>query len=451
VKNDSVYWANVRPIPLTPAEKVSLNQKGEYLKKIPKPEFQDSVRDSKRKFKLKHLVFGNTYNYSTDSLKKDRRFSVPGLLDPTLLAFNSVDGFRLELPFSYTKSDSTGRFTRLHPVFAYAFARQKLDAGFSIDHRLNGMKNSLIGLSLGTTTCDYNRVSGLPSMTNDFYTLWMEENFNRYYRRDYVRISAGSDLANGLNLTASADYSNNIQLSNHSHYSFIKYARREIQPNVPVNDVLEDWQLQDHRSLIGRISLEYTPRHRYLVRNQAKIYVKSNFPTWTIDYQQAFPAVFETDSRFSLLKIGMRQMIGLGIDDHISYRLNVGRFIQSRVVYFEDFQHFNVKSTGFMFSSYENSFRLLPFYAYSTNSRFAEVHTNWQSRRLIIKQLPVVRNSAVSENLFLNVLSTPELKTYFETGYGLKNLFLLLNVEGVAGFEAGKFRSAGVRVSLNLK
>ena len=120
-------------------------------------------------------------------------------------------------------------------------------------------------------------------------------------------------------------------------------------------------------------------------------------------------------------------------------------------VYFEDFMHFNIQSTGFNFYSTENSFRLLPFYEFSTQKSFLDAHVNWQTRRLIIKQLPIIKNSSVSENLFVNFLSTPQLKNYLETGYGLSKLFLILNLEVVAGFENGKFRSAGFRVSMNIK
>jgi len=104
-----------------------------------------------------------------------------------------------------------------------------------------------------------------------------------------------------------------------------------------------------------------------------------------------------------------------------------------------------------MLSTYDNSFRLLPFYQYSTSRQFFETHANWQTRRLILKQLPIIRNSSISENLFVNFLSTPEINNYIETGYGIKNLLLILNVEAVAGFENGKYRSAGIKVSLNIK
>jgi hypothetical protein len=55
VNNDSAYWASLRPIPLTQSEKVSFVKKDSFLLVSSKPEFQDSLRDSKRKFKIKHL------------------------------------------------------------------------------------------------------------------------------------------------------------------------------------------------------------------------------------------------------------------------------------------------------------------------------------------------------------------------------------------------------------
>jgi hypothetical protein len=451
VKNDSAYWATLRPIPLTEKEKISFAGKDSFLRVSDTPEYQDSVRDSKRMFKLKHLLFGKTYDYSVDSIRKFKRFTIPTLTDPTSLAFNSVDGLRLELPFSYYKADSTGRMKRLSPTFSYAFARQKLDTKLTYLQRLDGMTNSLISFSLGTTTDDFNRVSGLQPMTNDFYTLWLEQNYKRYYRRDYLQLMGSRDLANGLNLNVELDYSDNSQLTNHSNFSIIKYEDREIQPNDQINNrTLIPWQLENHQSFESRMVLEYTPRLRYRIRDHVKMYAERKYPTYSLEYAGAFSGVFGSDSRFDLVKLGIHQKIGFGISDHFSYSVNTGWFINNRKVYFEDFQHFNTQPTSFMFSASGNSFRLLPFYEYSTSKQFLESHVNWQARRMILKLLPVIKNLSASENLFVNFISTPELKNYVETGYGLSNLFLLLNVEAVAGFENGKYRSAGIKVSLNL-
>ena len=451
VNNDSAYWTSLRPIPLTEAEQISFAGKDSFLVVSSTPEFQDSVRDSKRKFKIRHLLFGKTYDYSIDSIRKFRRFSIPTLANPTSLAFNSVDGLRLELPFNYSVSDSTGRLTRLTPDFAYAFARKKLDASFAFQQRLNGITNSWISFSGGSTTSDFNRTNGLSRLTNSFHTLWLEENYKRFYRRDFVQLMVRHDLINGLNMNIMFDYSDNRPLNNHSAYSFIDYDEKHILPNIPVNPTIKSDQLNQHQSFIGRLELVYTPRNRYLIKDHTKIYAGSKFPTYTLIYRGGFTRIAGSDSRYDLLKLGIKQQINFGIDDHFSYQVTAGSFLNSKKVFFEDFQHFNTLPARFMFSSFENSFRLLPFYEFSTRKSFFDAHGAWQTRRLILKQLPLLRNSSLlSEKLFINVLCTPEIKNYIETGYGINNLFMLLNVEAVAGFENGKFRSAGVKFSVNL-
>lgn len=451
VNNDSAYWVSLRPIPLTETEKVSFVKKDSFLLVSSKPEYQDSVRNFKRKFKAKHLLFGKTYDYSIDSIRHSERFSIPNLINPTSLSFNSVDGLRMELPFNYYKSDSTGHMMRFGPTLAYGFAREKLDASFSYEQRLNGMKNSWFSFGAGTTTIDYNRASGLSSINNALYTLFLEENFKRFYRRDFLQLAVGRDLVNGLNLKVAVDYSDNSPLTNHSSFTFIDFRDKEIQPNVPLNTTLIPWQLEGHQSLVGQAILEYTPHHRYSIRNNTKVYTESKYPTYSLNYRGAYSGILGSDARYDLLRMGIRQKINFGIDDHVSYAINAGTFMNSSKVFFEDFQHFNTQSTGFAFNSTENSFRLLPFYEFSTQKSFVDAHINWQSRRLILKHLPIIKNSSVSENLFVNFLSTPEMKNYMEAGYGIRQLFLLLNIEGVAGFENGKFRSAGIRVSINLK
>ena len=327
VNNDSTYWKTLRPIPLTAGEKNSFAAKDSFLQVSAKPEFQDSVRNSKRKFKIKHLLLGKTYDYSIDSIQKYERFTIPNLTAPTSLSFNSVDGLRAQLPFSYVRSDSTGHLLRLEPQFAYAFARKKLDASFSFSRRMNGMTNCWISVSAGTTTADFNRTSGLNGLTNDFYTLWLEENYKRFYRRDFLQLKASRDLINGLNLSAILDYSDNSALSNHSNYSFIDHKDKVIQPNIPVNNTLESWQLENHQTFAYRIALEYTPQHRYHVRNHTKMYVESKFPTYSLTYKSALSGIFGSDTRYDLIELGLRQKIDFGIDDHFSYSVNGGKFL----------------------------------------------------------------------------------------------------------------------------
>ena len=288
-------------------------------------------------------------------------------------------------------------------------------------------------------------------LDNTVYTLFFKENYKKFYRRDFLQLTTGRDLVNGLNLNLAVDYSDNSPLINHSTFTFFDDKSKQIQPNVPLNNTMSAWQLDPHQTLAARIILEYTPHHRYLIRYNTKNYAESKYPIYSISYKGAFSGILGSDARYDLVKLGMRQQIKFGIDDHFTYSINAGTFLNSSKVFFEDFQHFNTQSIVYAINSTDNSYRLLPYYEYSTQKSFLEGHVNWQTRKLILKQLPILKNSNISEYIFVNYLNTPQLKNYMETGYGLKNVFMLLNLEAVSGFENGKFRSAGFRLSLNLK
>ena len=450
VNNDSAYWAIHRPIPLTVHEKNSFVRKDSFLRVSATPRYKDSVRNSRMKFRAKHLILGKTYNYSVDSIRYYEYLTIPTLLNPTSFSFNTVDGLRMELPFYYYKSDSTGSTVRIVPHFAFAFLRHKLDGSLSYSRRFEGLNNSWVTATVGSTTQDFNRNSGISSLTNEFYTLFLEENYKKFFRQDFVQLEQSRDLANGLNLKTTLEYADNSQLSNHSDFTFIDHANKTFSPNSPGNNTVEPRQLTDHQSFTGRILLEYTAHNRYRIQNHRKVYVGSKFPTFTLGYKGAFANVFGSDARFDLLKLGINQRIDYGFDNHFSYQAGVGKFTNSKQLYFEDFQHFNTQATNFVFSSTDNSFRLLPFYQFSTGKQYAEAHANFQTYKLILKQLPLIKNLSFSEGLFLNYLSTPDMNNYLEAGYGITNLFLFLDAEVVAGWENGSFRSTGIKISLKL-
>jgi hypothetical protein len=181
------------------------------------------------------------------------------------------------------------------------------------------------------------------------------------------------------------------------------------------------------------------------------MYAGSKFPTFSLGYKSAFSSLLGTDSKYSLLKIGIRQKIDYGFENHFSYLVSAGAFLNKSHLYFEDFQHFNTLPTPVRFNSTENAFRLLPAYLYSTGTRYAEAHTDLNSNRILLKRLPFIKNLPISESIFVNYLTTPEIKNYVETGYGFSNLLMLFSAEVIAGFENGTFKSAGVKLIMNLK
>ena len=138
------------------------------------------------------------------------------------------------------------------------------------------MTNSWVSVSAGTTTADFNHTSGLNSLTNDFYTLWLEENYKRFYRRDFLQVMGSRDLTNGLNLNVTLDYSDNSALSNHSNYSFIDHKGKVIQPNVPINNTLDRGKLQTTRLLPTGWFWNIRPNTGIAFKTTLKFMLKAN-------------------------------------------------------------------------------------------------------------------------------------------------------------------------------
>ena len=142
--------------------------------------------------------------------------------------------------------------------------------------------------------------------------------------------------------------------------------------------------------------------------------------------------------------------MGFGISERFNYQINTGFFLNNKKVFFESYRHFDTYRTTLGLGNLANTFRLLPFYQFSSSKRFLEGHASWDSRKLLIKQLPLIGNTSIVENVYFNYLSTDRLQNYCEIGYGLKNIFMFGNIEAVAGFKNGKYDSVGIKLYLNM-
>ncbi len=97
------------------------------------------------------------------------------------------------------------------------------------------------------------------------------------------------------------------------------------------------------------------------------------------------------------------------------------------------------------------SFRMLPYYQFSTAQRFVQVHALWNSQRFLLTRLPFVRLSGVGESLQVHYLSTPSARNYTELVYGLDKIIRLFRVELVGQFLDNKYQGMGLRVGTTLQ
>lgn len=448
-KNDSVYWAQIRPVPLLEAEIKSFAKKDSFLVVSSRPEYKDSVRNSKRQFKLKHLWGGHLYDYSVDSIKKRESLNYDGLFNPSGISYNTVDGFTLPVSLRYYKSDSTGKAMMIEPSLTYAFARKDVNTNLVFRRRFDGINRSTLGLAVGAGTVDFQEHSAYSGLSNMTYSLYFERNDKKYYHRRYATVDFSRDLANGLNVGLAFTFRDSRPEENHTGFRFVDLKDRAFTTNIVYNPELVNSYAGRHQEGIFKLNLNYTPRQRYLIRNGVKYYADSKFPSFSLRYAKSFRNLFGSDGDYDYLEGAVSQQINFAISDRFSYQLLGGGFLNRKKVFFEDFRHFNTHLPVFVAGSSANTFRLLPFYNYSTSKRFIEAHANLNSRKLVLKQLPLLENTGLEESLFMNYLSTPGLHNYTELGYGINHIFALMNVEFISSFSGTKYRSSGIKLVLN--
>ncbi len=450
VERDSAFWMEIRPIPLTEAEASGFLRKDSLIRVQSTPEWRDSVEIARRRFKPAHILMGSTYSYHPRGSAARNTLSVPGIAGSNALSFNTVDGIKLNLPFRWSKSDTLGHAFSLRPELGYGFARKKADANLAMVYTWNGARRASFGFSGGSTTADFNQESGMSLFSNDVHTLWYERNYKKFFRRDYAEIFQQIEISNGLNLKTNVAWSDRQPLENHSDYRIIDWKDRYYTENVPVNATIGQEHTARSRSLELSLSLTWTPRQRYYFRNGFKFYAAQRYPTFSLAYRKAAPLADNWDADFDFVEAGMRQRFTIGIGNIFEYNASAGAFLNNRRLHFSDFRHFATHYPWLFTGTELSSFALNPFYNASTDRWFAEGHVSFESGRILLKRLPFLSNSMVTEQVFVHLLHTRHVRHYLEAGYGIKNIFAIFSLEAVAAFTSGRFSSAGLKLGLNL-
>ena len=450
VERDTDYWEAMRPIPLTPEETKGFMRKDSLMVIRSAPAYRDSVELARTRFRLRHVLLGATYSYHPAGSGKRNTLTIPGLAGGDLLSFNTVDGFRTSLPFRWYVRDTLGHALTIAPEISYAFSRRKVDGMVAVTYTWNGLKRATAGISGGSFTEDFNRNSGMPVFANEFHTLWYERNYKKMFRRDFLSVSQQYEIVHGLNLKAGFTWADRLPLQNSSSYRYINWKDRSYTDNIPDNQYLRPEHIEPNRSAEVQVEFTWHPRQRYYLRNGFKYYAESRQPVISLIWRKGIPDVFGSVADFDFLEAGIRHRFTPGIGNILEYGLNAGGFITSRNLHFSDFRHFSTHFPWLIGSPEFDSFGLNPFYRTSTPGRFAEAHAAFESGRILVKRIPALGNTLITEQLFVNFLHTGHYRYYSEFGYRIRNIFALISVEGVVAFKTGRFNSAGAKLILQI-
>ncbi len=457
-KKDSTYWAEIRPVPLSDLEMLSIIKRDSIKKELADSENKtDTIpKDEKKKKKklpkvLDHLLSGHTWSDTTGS-----SFSYGGLLKSGNLSFNTVDGFTFGQDLRISKNWKNNTGITIAPEATWAFSREKLMWKLSGYYGFNRMNQSSLSFRTGITSRDFSSNGPINPLLNSFTSLFLKRNYMKLYETRFLTSGFRTEISNGLTLDLSAGIDIRKMLENTTDFAFTR-SSRDYSGNLPGNPYLDTLASNplnfpaDQRHYEFVTNVTFTPRQKYSINNGSKIPRGSDWPTFSFMWEHGinkFPDSLGGFKQYDMFVATASKAYEFGAMSEFRWNFRTGGFLDNRYVPFYDFFHFNTQPLPVILNNYNYAFRLPDYYSLSTPEFFGEAHIKYTTSYLLLKYLPGFSKTLMRENLSLSWLGSRLHRNYTEIGYSISEILFMGELGVFAGFEDLKFKSAGARFIL---
>lgn len=442
-KKDSLYWKNLRPVPLTTEEVTDYVRKDSIQKVRDSKPYQDSIDHVRNRFQVGDLLTG----YSFTNSYKNQFFHISGPLLGT--HFNTVQGWNSSTTLSFRKNQGKdyGRYWRVFGRVNYGFSEQRLRVTGGFQRKFNNFSKPVLTLSGGVEAAQINDVQPISARINDVTSLLFERNYLKLYQRKFAEIGWQQEILNGFSLHSRISFQERLPLFNTTDQTWRNLEDKEYTSNNPLQpEAFDSAPFKQHQIFKLTMAGQINFAQKYMTYPDEKYNVRSNkFPTLHLAYEKGFGSTIKSYN-FDHFQAALRQNLQLGNKGSFSYNLKGGSFLQGENISFLDYRHFNGNQTRVGNGNYTNTFHLLPYYAHSTNKTYAEGHFEQDFKGWILGKIPGLNQLNFNLVLGAHILSTEDHKPYTEYSAGLDNLgfgkYRLLRIDYVISEFEGKRQGA---------
>ncbi|MBL7805801.1 MAG: carboxypeptidase-like regulatory domain-containing protein [Saprospiraceae bacterium] len=460
-ERDSLYWEQVRPVPLTAEESRDYVRKDSLQKIWESKAYLDSTDRKDNKFKLNNLLFGYTWRNSYKKIS----VSYPAALQ--WIQFNTVQGWALNVQpeFSRYEGERRNKFWRAEGTLNYGFSEKKFRAGAKIQRRFESVRYSNLEVSGGVLTSQFNPNDPISPAINTSYSLFDRRNYLKLYEKSFGRVEWSQYATPGIFLRARLEYANRRPLINNSTESWTKKADHRYTSNDPLfPEGPNEPSFEENQAFIFGLTARFRFGQTYSTYPDFRSYDDTPWPDVFVQYRKAIAGVAGSDANFDYVSVQIRQdHLSWGLGGYTDWNVVAGMFIQKERLAFMDFHHANGNQT-FLNSpvGYTNSYYLLPYYAYSTDQPFVEAHVQHHLQGWLLDKIPLVRKLNWKEVIGLNFYWTeqafelPDYQRqlpYWEAAFGFENIgfdfFRPFRVHIASAFFGGNYYKTGVQIGMN--
>jgi hypothetical protein len=439
-KQDSLYWQDVRPIPLTLSEEKGYTLQDSLAAEYAKKAEGDTLSGGKG-FQVQDLLLGGGYD-----LGNDHYLSIN---NPLLsIRYNTVDGWNGEYGLKYYKRFENKNRLEILPVFRYAESRDKGFGKISTGYTYGtGLKQGKIGVSGGAYYSQFNSQEAISPVVNTISSLIAQNNFMKVYDRDFVEVNWRQSISTKWKVTAAVEYSSRTETQNTTNQVWFSADNRDFDSNRPENVELESTGFGQSDAFKVNLSATWLP-FAYAYKRDDQYYRVDKQPTFSLKYEKAIPGVADATMDYDRLSLEAKYSMTVGLLGTFNLRTEGGKFLTNDRMDFMDNAHFMGNQTIFTRFDQLRGYAIAPYHLYSTNDEYLSTYINLELRRFIFSQFPTLRLAGLTENINVNHLITPSVDNYTELSYSLSNIFRLFRIDVTGAFIDGKYEDFRVQVGI---
>lgn len=390
-ERDSTYWQQQRTQPLSQQETKFINTADSIKRVVTSDKYLDSVEAGINKVTPKSLLLeGQGY--------RDRKKGITMRFQPLWNIYQPwwPGGTRISLWNSFDKTFKNKKTFEFNENLSYGINNNDLRGTIYMSHMYNPYKRAMIFASVG-------RDFGMVNMNAAYVDLFRRNNF---YQNKHVNVYHRQELINGLFVQVQGELSDRKDMST---YVFDEFGDSLFENNLPLKFV-------DHRAFFASVNLSYTPFQRYMSEPKQKVILGSAWPTFSINYKQAVPGIFKSNSDFQYLEYRIDHSFPWGLMGNSELKAVSGSFVSSRNINVVDYRY-QRRSDALVFTPPMFAFQQLDS-TFTTFRRFYEVHYQHSFNGSLVNKVPFLKKLSLYERAGVNLLYAPERRNlFFYEGY----------------------------------
>lgn len=437
-RKDSLYWNANRPMRLTALEKNDYKVKDSLKAIRESKEYLDSIDRKNNKFKLGDLITSYTYN---NTHKK----WYWGVRSPLFaVQFNTVQGWHSNLNLFYGKyNKDKGSRTYISSKVDYGLSEEKFRLSGRFFKQFNSFSRPILIVSGGRKLSQFNTNEPISPLVNTISTLFFEDNYAKYYDKTFATVTFGKEWFNGFRLNIGASYEDRKPVYNTTDYVTINDDDKVYTSNNPLDPYNNTSIINTHNITKVKLSASYRFGQEYSTYPDGKYNHSygSEKPLFLMSFEQAV-AASENEIKFGVLKGEIRQRLSLSNKGKLSYNIGGGLFMGAEEISFADYKHFNGNQTHVSLRNRVNNFSIMPYYTFSTNENYAEMHIKHDFKGYVLGKIPLINKLNFNLTMASHVAMIDGTKPYSEYSVGLNNIgwgkVRFLSVDFVKSFHNGQ-------------